>query len=105
MAFAVSAVAAVAVGAATAYVGYQGYQANKANQQQRAYQKSALEMSRKQADLADQANNKANAKTPDIAALLAGNQNPGGVGSTMLTGPGGVDTTKLALGRNTLLGA
>lgn len=99
------AVAAVAVGAAGTYVGYQGYQANKANQQQRAYQKSALEMSRKQADLADQANNKANAKTPDIAALLAGNQNPGGVGSTLLTGPGGVDTAKLALGRNTLLGA
>ena len=102
--FGVSAVTVAAV-AAGAYVGYQGYQANKANQQQRAYQKSALEMSRKQADLADQANNKANAKVPDIAALLAGNQAPGGVGSTMLTGPGGVDTSKLTLGRNTLLGA
>lgn len=100
MSFAVAAVAT-----AVAYVGYTGYQANKANQQQRAYQKSALEMSRKQADLADQANNKANAKTPNIAALLAGNQAPGGVGSTMLTGPGGVDTSKLTLGRNTLLGA
>lgn len=96
--------AVAAVGAATAYVAYQGYQANKANQQQRAYQESALEMSRKQADLADQANNKANAKTPDIAALLAGNKSPGGVGTTMLTGPGGVDTSKLTLGRNTLLG-
>lgn len=100
MSFAVAAVAT-----AVAYVGYTGYQANKANQQQRAYQKNALEMSRKQADLADQANNKANAKTPNIAALLAGNQAPGGVGSTMLTGPGGVDTSKLTLGRNTLLGA
>lgn len=101
MAFAVSAVA----GVATAYGAYTGYQANKANQQQRAYQKTALEMSRKQADLADQANNKANAKTPDILALLAANKSPGGVGSTMLTGPGGVDTSKLTLGRNTLLGA
>jgi hypothetical protein len=100
MSFAVAAVAT-----AVAYVGYTGYQANKANQQQRAYQKNALEMSRKQADLADQANNKANAKTPNIAALLAGNQAPGGVGSTMLTGAGGVDTSKLTLGRNTLLGA
>lgn len=100
MSFAVAAVAT-----AVAYVGYTGYQANKANQQQRAYQKNALEMSRKQADLADQANNKANAKVPDIAALLAGNQAPGGVGSTMLTGAGGVDTSKLTLGRNTLLGA
>lgn len=102
--FGVSAVTVAAV-AAGAYVGYQGYQANKANQQQRAYQKTTLEMSRKQADLADQANNKANAKTPNIAALLAANQSPGGVGSTMLTGPGGVDTSKLTLGRNTLLGA
>lgn len=101
MSFAMSAVAV----AAAAYASYTGYQANKANQQQRAYQKSALEMSRKQADLADQANNKANAKVPDIAALLAANQSPGGVGSTMLTGPGGVDTSKLTLGRNTLLGA
>ena len=100
MSFAVAAVAT-----AVAYVGYTGYQANKANQQQRAYQKNALEMSRKQADLADQANNTANAKVPDIAALLAGNQAPGGVGSTMLTGAGGVDTSKLTLGRNTLLGA
>ena len=101
MSFAVAAVA----GVATVYASYTGYQANKANQQQRTYQKSALEMSRKQADLADQANNRANAKAPDIAALLAGNQAPGGVGSTMLTGPGGVDTSKLTLGRNTLLGA
>lgn len=104
MAFAVSAIATFA-GPIGAYLGYQGYQANKANQQQRAYQRDALDMSRRQADLADQANNRANAKTPDIAALLAGNRNPGGVGSTMLTGPGGVDTSKLALGRNTLLGA
>lgn len=66
---------------------------------------ASLAMAKKQADLADQANNKANAKVPDIAALLAGNQAPGGVGSTMLTGPGGVDTSKLTLGRNTLLGA
>lgn len=96
---------AVAAIAAGAYVGYTAYQANKANQQQRAYQNAALDMSRKQADLADQANNKANAKMPDIAALLAANKAPGGAGSTMLTGPGGVDTSKLTLGRNTLLGA
>ena len=102
--FGVSAVTVAAVTAA-AYVGYQGYQANKANQQQREYQKNALEVSRKQAELADQANNKANAKTPDILALLAANKAPGGAGSTMLTGPGGVDTSKLTLGRNTLLGA
>lgn len=66
---------------------------------------ASLALAKKQADLADQASNRANAKTPNIAALLAGNQAPGGVGSTMLTGSGGVDTSKLTLGRNTLLGA
>lgn len=101
MSFAVA--AAVFSPASTPVV--QAYQANKANQQQRAYQKDALNLSRQQAELADQANNKANAKTPDILALLAANKSPGGVGSTMLTGPGGVDTSKLTLGRNTLLGA
>lgn len=73
--------------------------------EQRKNQQASLELARKQAEMADQANNKANAKTPNIAALLAANQSPGGVGSTMLTGPGGVDTSKLTLGRNTLLGA
>ena len=38
--------------------------------------KTRWRVSRKQAELADQANNKANAKTPDIAALLAANKAP-----------------------------
>lgn len=102
MAFAVAAITAGGVlGGLTLY---NGYQQNKANQDARSAQRQALEMARKQADQADQANNKANAKMPNIAALLAGNQAPGGIGSTMLTGPGGIDPTKLTLGRNTLLG-
>ena len=52
------------------------------------------------------AENAANAKTPNVAAILAraaqmGNQ---GLSSTMLTGPGGV-TGPMSLGKNTLLGS
>lgn len=54
----------------------------------------------------DQANNKANARGPDTAALLAANQIQGQAGQsgTMLTGPLGVDPNDLSLGKNTLLG-
>jgi hypothetical protein len=61
--------------------------------------------SKKAADLADQANNKANAKSANLGAMLLGNTGLGkGIGSTSLTGPGGIDTSQLLLGRNTLLG-
>lgn len=59
-----------------------------------------------QANLADQANNRANKKRPNVGAKLEANQaaSSKGGGSTMLTGPGGVDTGTIALGKNTLLG-
>ena len=58
------------------------------------------------AQRAEEATNRANAKAPNSAAamsaaLLAGK---GGNAGTMLTGPGGVDPSKLTLGRATLLG-
>lgn len=59
-----------------------------------------------QAGLADQANNRANKKRPNVGARLEANQSASskGGGSTMLTGPSGVDSGTLSLGRNTLLG-
>lgn len=95
--------AVTATVAAVTAVAYNGYQANKANQQARSAQRDSLASAKKQADLADQAVNKANAKTPDLGAMLLGNTGRG-AGSTTLTGPGGVDTSQLLLGRNTLLG-
>ena len=61
----------------------------------------------KAADQADQANNRANGKQPDIGAMLSSNQMAakGGVGGTMLTGPQGIDPKALLLGKTTLLGA
>lgn len=81
----------------------QQQQAKKAADAQKEAQQATLAEAKKNADLQDQATNKANAKTPDIAALLK--QNTGGPGSTMLTGSGGIDPGTLMLGRSTLLGA
>lgn len=55
---------------------------------------------------AERATNRANAKTPDVAAMMAANALAGASGQsgTMLTGPGGVDPSLLTLGKSTLLG-
>lgn len=55
---------------------------------------------------ADQAFNAANKKKPNVQGLESANQlaATGGVGSTLLTGAGGVDPQSLTLGRTTLLG-
>jgi len=91
--------AAVAAVVGTSYAVYSGERA--ANEQERAMKKQE-KTAATQANLADMANNKANRKTPNIAAIMQGNKS--GVGSTMLTGPQGVDPGALTLGRNTLLG-
>jgi hypothetical protein len=73
--------------------------ANTANDQMR---ENATKTSQEQ----DRQVNKANAKAPDVNALLsaAQQQAAGGPGSTMLTGPAGVDPGQLTLGKSTLLG-
>lgn len=83
----------------------QSEQARKVDDAQERANNQAREDARKAADQADQAANKANRKGPNLAALMAGNAMTKGVGSTMLTGPGGVAPNTLALGRSQLLGA
>lgn len=101
MSFIVAAVTTAVV--ATGYSIYQGNQAAKA-QGQAARQATA--QATKQADMADQATNRANKKRPNAGAMLEANKqaSASGGGSTMLTGPGGVDMGSMSLGRNTLLG-
>lgn len=98
-------VASVAVGLMAVNTYQQSEQARKAADAQERANNQAREDARKAADQADQAANKANRKGPDLAALMAGNAMTKGVGSTMLTGPGGVAANTLALGRSQLLGA
>lgn len=68
--------------------------------------KEARQAAKRQASLADQAMNRANQKTPNIAAILASNKRSAASGnsSTLLTGPSGVSPGTVPLGRNTLLG-
>lgn len=93
--------AAVAGGTGSAVMANQQAKAQEGAQNQAA--KAAAATAQQQ----EYANNKANAKTPDISAILQGNANAarGGLSSTMLTGPGGVQPGALSLGKNTLLGS
>ncbi len=79
--------------------------------QQRKDAKNAQDQARASADkqmkAADEANNMANQKRPDIGSILdfASQSAKGGPSSTMLTGATGVDPSTLSLGKNTLLGS
>lgn len=81
-------------------------QGAKASAAQRAAQKQAEKQAADTKAANERAFNAANAKKPDIFALMNNNRaaQGGGVGSTMLTGPGGVPAGTMSLGKNTLLG-
>ena len=104
------ATAAAAVGS-TAYGIYNGQQQQGAQKKALAQQTTVQQQAEANALSTERkseiAQNAANQKAPNVAAILAkaaqmGNQ---GLSSTMLTGPGGVNTSNLNLGKNTLLGA
>lgn len=93
--------AVAAVGVAVSYQNGQQQKKAAADANEQAKQ-SAL----KQEQQAEQAFNAANKKQPDTNALLSAAQQSGkaGASGTMLTGPQGVDTSSLSLGKSTLLG-
>ncbi len=94
------AITAAVVTAAAASV----YSATKQSDAQKKAQRSAEAIAEKQKNQAEREFNRANAKTPDLAGIMASNKRAEGAGSTMLTGPQGVDSGSLSLGKNTLLG-
>lgn len=75
--------------------------------QQKAAQADATAAAEKQAKVAEEATNRSLAKTPNTSAIMsqAEQASKAGVGSTMLTGPAGVDPNSLQLEKKTLLGA
>lgn len=94
------AITATTTVATTAYsMDQQRKMSNTANDQ-------AMAAAKKQQQASDQATNRANAKSPDTAALMASNMlaAKGGQSGTMLTGPSGVDPGSLTLGKSSLLG-
>jgi hypothetical protein len=86
------------------------YSANKAAKSQKKAMKQAEQQALKSAAdekaLNERSINAANRKRADFATMFSMNQAAGsaGVGSTMLTGPGGSKPTNSLLGRTTLLG-
>lgn len=88
-------------GAGLSYI--QGQQ--QASQQKKAMQEAKV-ANEKTLAAADQEMNRKNAKQPNTAALAAANAQAAQQGNagTSLTGPTGVDSSQLLLGKNTLLG-
>ena len=95
---------AAIIGAAIAGAGASAYSAKKQSDAQKKAMRSAEAQAQKQQQQAEREFNRANAKTPDLAGIMASNQRAEGAGSTMLTGPQGVSQDALSLGKNTLLG-
>jgi hypothetical protein len=106
------AIGGLAVGATGAGVAAYNGVKSEANQKQslinqttatQTAEASALSTERKNAT----ATNAANQQAPDISSILsqAANSSKVGIGSTMLTGAGGVGNTSLNLGKSTLLGS
>lgn len=108
MSFGISAATWAMVAAATTAAGVyvQNENAKKANEIQQQAMQDAKQRAQKQEAASDQAFNKANAKTPDIASIMSGASQSArsGGGGTMLTGPQGIDMSALNLGKSTLLG-
>lgn len=115
-------IAAASAAVATGYSIYQGEKAadraEQAQREQAAIQKQALAQQKQaqteataaaqtQAKAAEQTMNAATRKAPDVSGIMAAAESvqQGGIGSTMLTGPAGVDPNDLKLGKSTLLGA
>ena len=108
-----SILAGIAVGVAAAGTGYAivaGEQGKKAQEEamrnQRAAQARASRQAEAQATASKAAIRRSEQQAPDVASIMAAAQESGagGPASTMLTGPAGIDPSKLTLGRNTLLG-
>lgn len=82
---------------------YQGEQQKKQAKKSRRQNAARAE---EEATRQDREYNRLNKRNPNVGQALANNTNAAksGVGSTMLTGPGGIGSNALNLSNNTLLG-
>lgn len=94
------AITAAVITAAAASV----YSAQAQASAQKKAQRSAEAIAQSQKNQAEREFNSANQKAPDLASITSSNKRAEGAGATMLTGPTGIDTGALTLGKNTLLG-
>ena len=98
-------ISAVVVGVVSAAASIAAAQSNRrsANQAQDEARRTALKNEKN----AQEAQNRADQKSPDTASILSAAQqaSKGGASGTMLTGPLGVDPDALKLGKTSLLGS
>lgn len=96
----------VSAGIAIASLVGSAYSADQSRKATNTATDAAKVNANKAASEQDRQVNAANAKAPDVNALLAAAQQQakGGPASTMLTGSTGVDPSQLTLGKSTLLG-
>lgn len=101
-----SAAATIAAIAGAVGTGYSIYSGERAAQEGRDARRQARNNMVKQERAADEATNRANQKRAGISDALRAATTAGksGVGSTMLTGPSGVDIAPAVLGKTSLLG-
>ena len=87
-------------------VGASIYQGEKQRKEGKKAREQANANALKAETQADQEFNRQNKKNPNVEGLQANNTNAAkaGIGSTLLTGPGGINTEQLQLAQNTLLG-
>lgn len=87
--------------------GLSASQSSKSRAQTQQIHNDNVRQAQQQAQRAETQYNKANQKQPGVAAMMAGNQRAAGkgIGSTFLTGVGGVPTSALSLGGGSLLGS
>ncbi len=98
--------AVTAAVAAVASVGYSVYSGERAAGAQKDAMATAKANQAKAEATADQELNRLNPKKPNTGAAMSQLQQAasGGPSGTMLTGPAGIDTAALSLGKTTLLG-
>lgn len=94
------------IGAAVLGAVVSGIQGQKQASAAKKAANAQSEQAKATADAAEQDMNRRNARGPNTEAMLAENELAAQSGDTgtMLTGPTGVDPSKLTLGKNTLIG-
>lgn len=95
---------ATAIVVGTAVAGSTIYSAEKNSSAQKKAAKMQADTARRQLNQDERNFNRQNQQQVDMTSLLEGETTGGASGSTMLTGPQGVDRSKMNLGQSTLLG-
>lgn len=103
---ALTAAAIIGAAALAASTGYSIYEGERAADRQKDAQRQSMAQAKQTAQSADEANNRVNQKRPNFKAILSAAHQAarGGMGGTLLTGPQGVSSSELSLGKSTLLG-